>query len=119
MKQLFIALLLVLVAAPVAFAKEKAMTIRGEVTAVDATANTVTVKEKHNKEVTLNVTDKTRVMLGKEKKGLADIKAGDEIIAWTTEKEGKPTAKSIRISTKKVSQPAKAEKGKEKESESY
>lgn len=116
MKKLFLVLVLVLVTASFAVAREKTMTVKGEVASINTAANTLTIKQKNNKEVTLNVSDKTRVILGKERKGLADIKSGDEIMVWTTEKEGKTFAKSIRISIKKASHPEKAVKAKEKDS---
>jgi len=108
MKKFLFALVLVLVTASFAVAREKTVTVKGEVASVDTSANTLTVKEK-DKEVTLNVTDKTRVMFGKERKGLADIKAGDKITAWTVLKEGKTIAKSIRVSTSQAAPAAKAE----------
>lgn len=109
MKKLFLVLALLLVTASFAVAREKTMTVKGEVTSVDASANTLMVKER-DKEATLNVNDKTRVMFGKEKKSLADIKAGDKITAWTIQKDGKTIAKSIRVSTSKAALTPKAEK---------
>jgi Cu/Ag efflux protein CusF len=63
--------------------KEKVIVAKGEVTKVDAAANTVTIKKagKTPEEITLNVTPETVVKIGKEKKALADIKAGDKVKA--------------------------------------
>ena len=66
----------------VTFAAEKkagkGMQVMGEVSNVDAKANTITVKSK-KKEVTVSVDDKTAIMAGKEKKSLADVKVGDKV----------------------------------------
>ncbi|MEW6614545.1 MAG: hypothetical protein AB1401_03610 [Thermodesulfobacteriota bacterium] len=63
--------------------KEKVIVAKGEVTKVDAAANTVTIKKagKTPEEITLNVTPETVVKIGKEKKALADIKVGDKVKA--------------------------------------
>lgn len=52
----------------------------GAVVSVDATASTVVVKEK-TADITLTVNDKTAITCGKDKKVLADIKAGDAVKA--------------------------------------
>lgn len=70
--------------------------ISGEVKAVDAQANTLTVKGK-KAEVTVTCNDKTKIMMGKEKKTLADVKVGDKVIVKYTESEGKNIAKSVAI----------------------
>ena len=69
--------------------------LTGEVSAVDAAANTLTVKGK-KAEVALTVNDKTKIMMGKEKKTLADVKVGDRVSTWYSEVEGKNVANSIR-----------------------
>lgn len=97
MERLFLALVLVLVTS----------SFKGEVVSVDVSARTLMVKVK-DKGVTLNVTDETRIMFGKEKEGLAEIKAGDEITAWTGQKDGKTIAKSIWVSTSKSASAAKS-----------
>ncbi len=66
----------------------------GEVTAVDATAGTLTVKGKKG-EVTLNTTSKTWMRHGKKKMTLADIKAGDKVSARYSTVKGKDVARSI------------------------
>ncbi len=58
--------------------KAKMKQVTGEVSAVDAKANTITVK-KGKKETTITVDDKTKIMVGKEKKALADVKVGDKV----------------------------------------
>lgn len=79
---------------PVPAAKVKQIT--GEVKAVDTTANTLTVKGK-KAEVTVTCNEKTKIMMGKEKKTLADVKVGDKVVVKYTESEGKNIAKSIAI----------------------
>ena len=93
MKKLFLVIALLVFTASFAMA-EKMTTIKGEAAAVDAVGKTLTVKEKE-KEVVLNITDQTKIKAGKEKKELADIKAGDKITARTTEKDGKTIARAI------------------------
>jgi Cu/Ag efflux protein CusF len=84
--------------------KVKASKVTGEVTAVDAEAKTVTVKYK-DKELTLMVTDKTRIAEGKAKKTLADISSGAKVTATFIEEGDKKTAKFIRISAGKKAAP--------------
>ena len=64
--------------------------ITGDVTAVDATAKTVTIKGK-DKDVTLGAS------------GIKDltVKVGDKVTARYTEKEGKMVAKSIKAAKAK------------------
>jgi Cu/Ag efflux protein CusF len=68
----------------------------GEVTAVDATAGTLTVKSK-KQEVSLSTDSKTIIRMGKEKKTLADITSGEKVKVRYTEVDGKNMAKSIAI----------------------
>ncbi len=82
--------------------------VTGEVAAVDAAANTVTVK-KGKKEVVLHVTDKTKMMHGKT---IADLKVGEKVKAMYTEEEGKNTAKSIKIEAPKGKETKPAEPAK-------
>jgi Cu/Ag efflux protein CusF len=112
MKKLSLIVALLVMTATFAVAKEKVMTIRGKVTSVDPAAYTLMVKEKKGKELTLNVSEKTKIMAGKEKKGLADLKAGDWIMARAVKKGDKTVAESIRISTPK---PANAKAAPKKE----
>lgn len=91
--------------------KAAAKQITGEVTAVDAKANTITVKSK-KAEVTVTVDDKTKFM--PKGKTMADVKAGEKVMVKYTEAEGKNTAKSVKIEAAKK---AKAEKKEEKKAE--
>lgn len=75
----------------------KAMKVSGEVTAVDATAKTVTVKDKAGKEVILQIVDSTTIKLGKEAKKLEDIKSGGKVNATYHEVSGKMEAKAILL----------------------
>ncbi|MBI5676275.1 MAG: hypothetical protein HZC48_10700 [Nitrospirae bacterium] len=70
--------------------------VTGDVVSVNAAANTVVVKGKKG-DVMLMVNDKTKVMIGNEKKALADIKAGDKVVVRYTEADGKNTAKRIDL----------------------
>ncbi|HET6371071.1 MAG TPA: hypothetical protein VFG95_07735 [Nitrospiria bacterium] len=101
MKKLSLIIALLVMTATFAVAKEKVMTIRGEVASVDPAAYTLMVKEKKGKELTLHVSGKTKIMAGKEKKGLADLKAGDWIMAHTVKKGDRTVAESIQVSTPK------------------
>ena len=111
-------------AAPAAKKAEKKAAVKelwirgGEVTAVDTTANTVTIKTKKG-EVVVDVNDKTRIHYGKAKKTIADIKAGDKVTAGYTEADGKNVAKSIAIWHVKVVKKAakKAKKTEQKPAE--
>ena len=99
-------------------AKKKVMhkQITGEVTAVDAKANTVTVKGK-KAEVTVTVDEKTKFM--PKGKTIADVTAGEKVMVKYTEAEGVNTAKSIKIEAKKAEKKKakKAEKKKEEKKE--
>ncbi|MBI3802841.1 MAG: hypothetical protein HY282_03675 [Nitrospirae bacterium] len=78
--------------------KGKLTSIKGEVTEVDPAGNNLKIKDK-DKEVTMNVTDKTVITAGKIKKSLADLKAGDKVVAKATEEDGKMVARSIRMAS--------------------
>ncbi len=89
--------------------------ITGEVTAVDAKANTITVKGK-KAEVTVTVDDKTK--FAPKGKTIADVTAGEKVMVKYTEAEGKNTAKSVKIEAKKAEKKAKkAEKKMEEKKE--
>ncbi len=113
---IIVSALFILSVAGISFAAEKAAKkapakvkqVTGEVTAVDAAANTLTVKGKKG-DVALVTDAKTMVKVGKEKKALADVKAGDKVTVKYTEADGKNTAKSIAVSAA----PAKKEMKKE------
>jgi Cu/Ag efflux protein CusF len=74
----------------------KPVQVTGEITAIDATAKTFTVKGRKG-EVALSADDKTRVKAGKEAKTLADLKAGDKVTVKYTKADGKNMAKGIKI----------------------
>ncbi len=78
--------------------KGKMTSVKGEITEVDPAGNNVKVKEK-DKELTINVTDKTMITAGKTKRSLADLKAGDKVVAKFTEEDGKMVARSIRVAS--------------------
>ena len=78
----------------------KKMQVMGEVTNVDAKANTITVKNK-KKEVTVSVDDKTAIMAGKEKKTMADVKVGEKVKVMYSEADGKMMAKSVHMMSEK------------------
>lgn len=77
-------------------APEKVKKVTGKVTAVDAKANTVTVKGRKG-DVTVEVTADTKITAGKEAKAIADVMAGEKATIKYVEKDGKNTAKSIDI----------------------
>jgi len=85
--------------------------VHGEVTAVDAAANTLTVKGKKG-EVTLTIDDKTKFHKGKT---LADVKVGDKLSVKYAEMDGKMVAKSIK--TKKAHHHEKKEMKQEEKKE--
>jgi ribosomal protein S1 len=120
---IIVSLLFVLSVAGLSFAAEKAAApapekamekkapvkvkwLSGEVTAVDAAANTITVKGK-KAEVTLTANDKTSIKMGKEKKTLADVKVGEKVSTRYSEVEGKNVAKSIMLKSEKAEKKAK------------
>lgn len=86
--------------------------LTGEVTAVDAKANTVTVKGKKG-ESTCEVTADTKITAGKEAKTLADVKVGDKVECKHVEKDGKSVCKSLKIKTAEKKEEKKKEEKKE------
>lgn len=89
-------------------APAKVHQVTGEVAAVDATAKTLTVKGKKG-DVAIAADDKTSVMVGKEKKALADVKVGDKVMVKYAEMDGKNVAKSVTVSPKKEKKETKKE----------
>lgn len=87
------------------------MHVAGEVTNVDAKANTITVKGKKG-DVTVSVDDKTAIMAGKEKKTMADVKVGEKVKVEYTEADGKNVAHKVHLMKGE-----KAEKKMEKKAE--
>jgi len=121
---IIVSLLFVLSVAGLSFAAEKAVApaaekametkapvkvkwLTGEVTAVDATANTITVKGK-KAETTITCDDKTKIMMGKKKNTLADVKVGDKVSVRYSEVEGKNVAKSVMMHAAKPTAKKKA-----------
>ncbi|MFN3740724.1 MAG: hypothetical protein ACK4TF_08670 [Thermodesulfovibrionales bacterium] len=82
-------------------APTKYLSVKGEVTAVDPATNSLTIKSK-KQEVQLTVTDKTKIMIGKEKKSLADVKVGDAATAKYKKEQDKNVATSINVTPKKA-----------------
>lgn len=87
--------------APEKKAPTKYLSVKGEVTAVDPATNSLTIKSK-KQEVQLSVTDKTKIMIGKEKKSLADVKVGDAATAKYKKEKDKNVATSINVTPKKA-----------------
>jgi len=88
-------------------APAKVKQVTGDVAAVDAKANTITVKGKKGDTV-VTCDDKTKIMMGKDKKALADVKVGDKVTVKFSEADGKMTAKSVAIKmAEKKAEPAK------------
>ena len=85
----------------------KEMHVSGEVTAVDASANTLTIKGEKG-EVVLTITDKTKFAEGKT---LAEVKVGDKLSAKYSEKDG--TMMAWEVITKKEMKMEKMDKEKE------
>jgi len=77
--------------------KAKKATVTGEVIAIDAKAGTLTVKSSKKGDIALTANDKTKIMAGKDKKTLADIKTGDKVAVKYTEADNKNTADAIDI----------------------
>ena len=85
-------------------AKETVKKVTGEVAAVDTKAMTITISKKVEGkavETVVTVDDKTKVMMGKEKKALSDVKVGNKVTVKYTEVDGKNVAKSVAIAPEK------------------
>jgi Cu/Ag efflux protein CusF len=99
--------------------RPKIKMVTGKVKAVDTAAQTITVTKmvKKKAEETVVTTDaKTKVMMGKEKKMLADLKVGDKVTVKYKEVEGKNIAKSVAIhEAKPMRKKAEPKKPMEKE----
>jgi hypothetical protein len=90
-------------------APEKVKQVTGEATAVDAKANTITVKGRKG-EVTCDVTADTKIAAGKETKTLADVAAGNKVTVKYVEGGGKNVAKSIAVKAATKEEEKKEEK---------
>lgn len=80
--------------------KPKVKQVTGNVKAVDTITKTITVTKMVKgkaEEITVNVDDKTKIVMDKEKKTLADVKVGDKVTVKYKEVEGKNIAKSVAI----------------------
>jgi len=80
--------------------------VTGEVAAVDAAANSITVKGK-----------KGDVVISADAKMLADVKVGDKVVAKYEEKDGKNVAKSVKKAAKKAEKKAEPKKEEPKKAE--
>lgn len=99
---IIVAVLFVFALTSISFAAEKVKQVTGEVKAVDAVAKTITVAKKVKdkvEETVITVDDKTKIILDKETKTLADVKVGDKVTVKYTEANGKRVAKSVVIKT--------------------
>ena len=100
-----LSLIFILAVTSITFAVEKQAApvenkVKGDITAVDAKAMTVTVKGKKG-DVTVMVDAKTEFKLGKDKKTIADLKAGEKVKIIYHEADGKNIAKRIEKPVKK------------------
>jgi Cu/Ag efflux protein CusF len=80
--------------------KPKVKQVTGDVKAVDMKAKTITVAKMMKgkvEETVVTVDGKTKIMMEKEKKALADVKAGDKVTVKYIEVDGKNVAKSVAI----------------------
>ena len=76
--------------------ESKARQITGNVTAIDTKSNTITVNKK-NKEVALDIGEKTRIIQCTNKTAITDIKIGDKVTVKYRETGDKNRAKSVTI----------------------
>jgi Cu/Ag efflux protein CusF len=92
---------------PAKAAPVKVKQVTGDVAAVDAKAGTITVKGKKG-DTTVATDAKTKIMMGKDVKAIADVKVGDKVTVKFSEADGKMTAKSVAIkAAEKKAEPAK------------
>ncbi len=70
--------------------------IAGEVVAYDSTVKAMTVRGKKN-EIFITLDDKTTIKVGKETKGLTDLKVGDVVNVKYIDEGGKNLARQIEI----------------------
>lgn len=97
---LLVAAMFVLSVFGMSLAAEKKATgvkkMTGEITAIDAAAKTLTVKEL-KEEKTVSYSDTTPVMEGKKKMSAADMKVGEKVTVTYKEEDGKNMAEKIAI----------------------
>ncbi|HBO84785.1 MAG: hypothetical protein A2073_05805 [Deltaproteobacteria bacterium GWC2_42_11] len=77
-------------------APEKVSQATGEISAVDAKANTFTVKTDKG-DITCGVSADTKITSGKDAKTLADVKVGDKVACKYAMMDGKHMCKSLEI----------------------
>ncbi len=82
--------------ATVEASSSKTRQLTGNVTAIDTAANTITVQKK-DREVTLSVEEKTKIIECINKTAITDINIGDKVTTKYSEIPGRNTAKSITI----------------------
>lgn len=83
-------------AAPAIVKAAKQMKIEGKITAIENDAQSLTVK--HGKaSTTVFCSSDTQIMSGKEKKTLADLKAGQQVTVKYTVEDGKKMASSVSV----------------------
>ena len=78
----------------------KVQQITGIVTTLNTTTETITVTKKMRDsviETILNVDDKTKIMMGSERKTFTDMKVGDPVVVKYTMSDGRNIARSITI----------------------
>ncbi len=68
----------------------------GDVVSVDATAKTLTVKEK-DKDMTFTIADNAKVMIHGKAGSLDQLKAGDHVSVRFTEKDGASIAQNVNV----------------------
>lgn len=85
----------------IAAEKIKIKLIAGEVAAIDAAANSLTVKKRLS-DLILTTTEKTVVIINKTQRPLTDVKVGDNVRVKYSEIEGKAVARSIEITPPKT-----------------
>ncbi|MBF0329088.1 MAG: hypothetical protein HQL10_08010 [Nitrospirae bacterium] len=84
----------------IAAEKIKIKLIAGEVAAIDAAANSMTVKKRLN-DLILTTNEKTLVIINKAHKQLIDVKVGDKVRVKYSDIEGKAIARSIEVTPPK------------------
>ncbi|MBU0951453.1 MAG: hypothetical protein KKH91_01315 [Elusimicrobia bacterium] len=75
---------------------KKSCSCKGEVISVDTAANTISLKCKKG-DCQVSLTDKTKIMQGKDVKTISDINSGVKVIIKYSTKDGKNEAKKVLI----------------------
>lgn len=96
MPVLFLFFIAIAALATVEAASSKTRQLTGNVTAIDTAASTITVRKK-DREVTLSVEEKTKIIECINKASITDIQIGDKVTTKYSEFPGRNTAKSITI----------------------